>query len=188
MRNYPEWIIAFWAGQVVGAVVVAINAWWSPKEIALALSDSAPKVLFADGDRWRQMTKNNQRPEVPTNVITRFSGELPPSAHDWSSIVQAQRHTEMPDVDIAPEDLSTILYTSGTTGIPKGAVATHRYHSTYVMSTLYFGARGIESETGVACFQSIHLSAFANSRTPSDSLSSCPTNLLFMNTFNLWLN
>src|SRR5262249_47229358 len=42
MRNYPEWMIAFWAAQALGAVAVALNAWWTGPEIAYAMEDSTP--------------------------------------------------------------------------------------------------------------------------------------------------
>ncbi len=143
MRNYPEWIIAFWAGQIVGAAVVAINAWWTRKEIEFALNDSTPKVLFADGDRWKVITTGGDQSDLPKTVVTRFGDGLPNTAYDWASILKANNAPELPQVEIEPEDIATILYTSGTTGAPKGALATHRYHTTYAMSTMYFGARGM---------------------------------------------
>src|ERR1700749_1797606 len=56
MRNYPEWIISFWACQAIGAVVVAINAWWPGPEIAFALEDSRPAALLIDGERLERLT------------------------------------------------------------------------------------------------------------------------------------
>ena len=52
MRNYPEWIIAYWAVVSMGAVVVGLNAWWTPAEMAYGLDDSAPKgkLLVIDGE------------------------------------------------------------------------------------------------------------------------------------------
>ncbi|HEY4343869.1 MAG TPA: class I adenylate-forming enzyme family protein [Parvibaculum sp.] len=51
MRNYPEWVIAFWACQSIGAVVVALNAWWTASELDYALRDSGTNVLIVDGER-----------------------------------------------------------------------------------------------------------------------------------------
>src|SRR5271155_168033 len=51
MRNYPEWSIAFWACQAIGAIVVALNAWWTAAELAYAVDDSAPAALIIDGER-----------------------------------------------------------------------------------------------------------------------------------------
>ena len=51
MRNYPEWVIGYWATIALGAAVVGMNAWWTPPEMEYALADSRPKVLIADDER-----------------------------------------------------------------------------------------------------------------------------------------
>ena len=51
MRNYPEWVISYWATVAVGAAVVGVNAWWTSQELAYGLGDSRPKVLIADDER-----------------------------------------------------------------------------------------------------------------------------------------
>ncbi len=51
MRNYPEWMLAHWAINSIGAVVVGMNAWWVADEMAYALGDSNPCVLIADDRR-----------------------------------------------------------------------------------------------------------------------------------------
>src|SRR5689334_2830803 len=51
MRNFPEWAVAFWGAAAAGAVIVPLNAWWTGPELEYGLSDSASKVLFADGQR-----------------------------------------------------------------------------------------------------------------------------------------
>src|SRR5512135_2934994 len=55
MRNYPEWITSFWACQAIGAVVVAINAWWTEAEISYALDDSGAIALIVDGERLERL-------------------------------------------------------------------------------------------------------------------------------------
>ena len=51
MRNYPEWLLIYWACVSTGIAVVGMNAWWTPEEMDYALKDSQPKVLFADAER-----------------------------------------------------------------------------------------------------------------------------------------
>ena len=51
LRNYPEWIFAYWGVIAVGGVVVGMNAWWVADEMAYALNDSEPKILVADDQR-----------------------------------------------------------------------------------------------------------------------------------------
>ena len=51
MRNYPEWVIGYWAITAIGAAVVGLNAWWTTPEMEYGLADSRPKVLIADDER-----------------------------------------------------------------------------------------------------------------------------------------
>ncbi|MDA9579986.1 long-chain fatty acid--CoA ligase [Luminiphilus sp.] len=51
MRNYPEWMLAHWAINAIGAVVVGLNAWWVADEMAYAINDSKPKLLIGDQQR-----------------------------------------------------------------------------------------------------------------------------------------
>ncbi len=125
MRNYPEWIISYWAVVSMGAVVVGMNAWWTPAEMAYGLDDSAPKVLVIDGERWERLASLDDRPEMPV-LVTRCDEELPPEAIRWSDTVADPDPPALPGVAIDPDDDLCVFYTSGTTGFPKGAVMTHR--------------------------------------------------------------
>ena len=51
MRNLPEWVMAFWAAAIAGAIVVPLNAWWSGEELRYGLEDSGSKVAFVDTER-----------------------------------------------------------------------------------------------------------------------------------------
>src|SRR6185503_1851642 len=51
MRNYPEWLLIYWACACIGVAVVGMNAWWTAAEMAYGLADAQPKVLFADAER-----------------------------------------------------------------------------------------------------------------------------------------
>ena len=55
MRNYPEWVVAYWATVAIGAAVVGVNAWWTSQELAYGLGDSRPKVLIADDERLERV-------------------------------------------------------------------------------------------------------------------------------------
>jgi len=138
MRNYPEWMISFWACQAIGAIVVAINAWWTGAEIAFALEDSTPSALLIDGERLERLKPLlPEMKDLRAVVVARRGGV--DGGTDFEEAV-AKRTDKLPDADIGPDDFCTILYTSGTTGKPKGAVATHRNHVTNIMNTLLGGA------------------------------------------------
>ena len=65
MRNYPEWLLAFWACVSTGAAVVALNAWSTAVELKYALDDAAPKVVFADSERLDRLPpRHEDRPAV----------------------------------------------------------------------------------------------------------------------------
>ena len=136
MRNYPEWIAAFAAITAVGAVVVPMNAWWVTDELVFAVDDSGSKVVIADTERLARLQAAPDGAIDATIVVARADGELPDGVLDLDEALTDG--ATMPEVAIDPDDDMTILYTSGTTGRPKGAVSTHRAVMSALMS---FAAR-----------------------------------------------
>jgi len=133
MRNYPEWVFAYWATVSIGAACVGMNAWWTTDEMKYGLSDSRPKVLICDAERVDRVTPildelRHGDGGAPLHVITvRYDGELPADAARWEDAVDPSvAPATLPEVDIDPDDDACIFYTSGTTGFPKGAQLTHR--------------------------------------------------------------
>ena len=124
MRNYPEWIIAFAAITSIGAVAVSLNAWWTVEEMHYGLEDSGTSVLIADQERAERAEGAFDTLGVRT-IVVRSTGTLPAGRRPAGGRARARR-ARCPTVDIDPDDDATILYTSGTTGNPKGAVSTHR--------------------------------------------------------------
>ncbi len=122
MRNYPEWICSFAAITSVGAVAVCMNAWWKTEELAYGLEDSGASVLLADIERARMAEPALAELGVRA-VVVRESEHLPSGVERLSDVVRSG--ASMPEVEVGSEDDATILYTSGTTGFPKGAVSTH---------------------------------------------------------------
>ena len=125
MRNYPEWVVGYWAGVSVGAAVVGMNAWWTPPEMEYALNDSEPRVLIADDERLERLA------QMPTQrsmhiIAVRTERAIPGDGVRWSKVMEMSDPGSLPDVSIDPDDDATIFYTSGTTGFPKGAQLTNR--------------------------------------------------------------
>jgi long-chain acyl-CoA synthetase len=144
MRNYPEWVISFWATMALGAIAVPLNAWWLGPELEYAIADSGARVLLVDGERLERLTPHLAALDVATTVVCRHRGDVPADAVRWEELRPTLDTTVgLPDVAIGPEDHATILYTSGTTGAPKGALATQRNHVTNIMNTLLMGAVGM---------------------------------------------
>ena len=125
MRNYPEWVVGYWAGVSVGAAVVGMNAWWTPPEMEYALNDSEPRVLIADDERLERLLQMpSQR---PMHIIAvRTDRAIPGEGATWASVMASADPGSLPAVSIDPDDDATIFYTSGTTGFPKGAQLTNR--------------------------------------------------------------
>jgi long-chain acyl-CoA synthetase len=138
MRNYPEWSVAFWACQALGAVAVPLNAWWSAEELTFAIRDSGSLVLVVDEERLTRLEPSLDGLDVRRVVVVRDQRTtLPPGVSRWSDVCTGRHGVNLPTVLLGPDDLSTIVYTSGTTGTPKGAMHVHRNHCTSVMSNLF---------------------------------------------------
>ncbi len=124
MRNYPEWMLAYWAITSMGAVVVGMNAWWIPQEMHYALKDSQPKVLICDRERLARFAEiQGDFPDILVLAV-RHDEDLPEGVHAWKEAMATE--PKMPATTIHPDDDACIFYTSGTTGKPKGAQLTHR--------------------------------------------------------------
>ncbi len=133
MRNLPEWTIAFGAIVSVGAVSVSLNAWWTQEELEYAINDAGLSVLIADVERVARAEAPCERADVPIlGVRLDESASFGPRVERWADLVV--RGLPMPDVALRPELDATILYTSGTTGMPKGAVSTHHAVSQSIMA------------------------------------------------------
>ena len=137
MRNYPEWICAIAAITSIGAISVSLNAWWTEDELDYALRDSGTTVLIADVERAERAAATAADTGLRTIVVRAAGRDLPAGAAHFDDVVD--RTKPMPDADIDPDDDATILYTSGTTGRPKGAVSTHR---AIIQSLFSFTCRG----------------------------------------------
>ncbi|TCK22931.1 class I adenylate-forming enzyme family protein [Pseudonocardia endophytica] len=139
-RNVPEWSVTFFAAACAGLVAVPLNAWWSVSELEWAVADSGSRVVVADPERAAMLAGSG----VPV-VRVRGGGPPPDGVIEWDDVTRAfDPDPSLPDVPVAPDDDATILYTSGTTGRPKGAVGTHRNHCTNILNTALSGRAGRE--------------------------------------------
>ena len=139
MRNYPEWLLIYWACMTQGIAIVGMNAWWVEEEMAYGLEDSTPKILFCDQERLDRF--NNIRSNFTgIDVVTVRCA----SANDTDIAYETVTATPgvLPDQTVAPDDDACIFYTSGTTGRPKGAQLTHRGCVSNIMNIAFFGNLG----------------------------------------------
>src|SRR5213593_2134019 len=123
MRNYPEWVVAFAAITSVGAIAVSLNAWWTADELDFGLRDSGSRVMIADVERVGRAAAAIAALGIRAIAVRSGAAALPAGAERYAEAIALG--APMPDVSIDPHSDATILYTSGTTGRPKGAVSTH---------------------------------------------------------------
>ena len=149
MRNLPEWPVAFYAAVSLGAICTPLNAWWTGPELEYGLIDSGAKILIADAERYGRLVEHLPNcPDLTHVYVSRTSDEIAhPKVKTLESVIgKAADYHALPDealppAEVGPEDPATIFYTSGTTGKPKGALATHRNIASNVTAALFGGAR-----------------------------------------------
>ena len=136
MRNYPEWSVAFWSIVSAGAILVPMNAWWTPREMAYGLTDSGARLVFCDDKRLERILEIEEDLPVEHLVVARAEN-IPDSTHQMGPLISEGDGDKLPDVDIHPDDEATMFYTSGTTGFPKGTIGTHRNFCSSGMNSMY---------------------------------------------------
>ncbi len=137
MRNYPEWMLSYWACTSIGVAAVGTNAWWTGPELVYGMQDSDPRVIIADGERLDRIAAHAD--EIGDRVLVGV--RLPePRAGVVPFADLCDGPDTLPDVQVDPEDDASIFYTSGTTGRPKGAQLTHRGCVSNVLSLAFANA------------------------------------------------
>ncbi|MEV8515455.1 long-chain fatty acid--CoA ligase [Dactylosporangium sp. NPDC051484] len=123
LPNTPQFPMAYFGALALGAVVVPVHTLLRTDEIAHMLADSGAAVLVCAGSLLPEAAPAAQR--TGTRVLTVFSGEPACSGGPARLDVLAAAATPIPSyVPREPGDLAVVLYTSGTTGRPKGAMLT----------------------------------------------------------------
>jgi acyl-CoA synthetase (AMP-forming)/AMP-acid ligase II len=143
-RNSTNWIIAYMGVLMAGGCAALLNGWWSGEEMAGGIELTECRIVLADPQRAARIAD------------LRLATELVVFEHDcpWeqglAALLAKGGGAETPLPDLTPDDLATILYTSGSTGLSKGAYSDHRavvqgtmnYVAQTLMILTYLTARG----------------------------------------------
>ncbi|TFK28758.1 long-chain-fatty-acid-CoA ligase [Coprinopsis marcescibilis] len=148
-RNYPEYMVAFWACHFIGAVSVLVNAWSPTDVLKHCFVHTQCKVVIVDAERADRL-----EPIASSLVDKGVAGICVLEAHEgkghwngmqtWNDSLDAYTgplDAITADPEIQPEDNASVYFTSGTTGLPKGVLSTHRQYLTNVMNLSVGSAR-----------------------------------------------
>ena len=156
-ENRPEWPIADVSSLLLGAITVPLYTTLTAEQTAFVLSDAGCRVIFVSSDQQlHKVVSILPKTRIEKIVVMdhlEFTGDLAPFADRCVTMLKITRHgaeeleaeIERQARAITPDDLATIVYTSGTTGTSKGAMLTHGN----IASNIQCSLRGFNMRPGL---------------------------------------
>lgn len=122
MRNRPEWVVAFAAAALIGAVPAPLNSFGLREELLAGLRDVEPRVLVCDSERFAHVGNDLAALHCRAVVV---DGEAGQGDAAWSALI-APGGPALQAPTLSPEDPALILFTSGASSQAKGVMSTQR--------------------------------------------------------------
>lgn len=167
MPNTPQFVMAYFALLKLGAVVVAINPLYTTREIEHQVNDAGIEVILVMSNFYKIIKQVQPKSKIQKIIVTNIKEALPPilsflftltkekkdgfrveleSGDQWmQEIIEKHSPEDRPIVDVSPDDIALLQYSGGTTGISKGAIATHR---NLVANALQIGSWMVTADPG----------------------------------------
>ncbi|KAF4623121.1 hypothetical protein D9613_001373 [Agrocybe pediades] len=150
-RNFPEVLVAFWACHLLGAVSAFANAWSPLNTLRYCIARTECKLIIVDPERADTLEHISHKLMEEAKSKGILVLEVHEGKGNWAGMKSWEPSLEnfkgdprsilTMELNIAPEDNATILFTSGTTGMPKGVLSTQRQFITNVLNVVYSGRR-----------------------------------------------
>jgi long-chain acyl-CoA synthetase len=123
-QNSWEWIIGYYAILKIGGVVNPINVMLTPEEVLFVVNDCGASTLLTSPDKAQNVISIMDQAQALDKLVV-FGDDAPSPGIAFNQLLE-KGSDDLRLEEVRPQDMSTIGYTSGTTGHPKGACLTHR--------------------------------------------------------------
>ena len=132
MRNYPEWLIVYLGIVSSGACVVPLNAWWQAEELQRGAERSGATLAFVDAKRGERLVPAKER--LGLTLVGAREEVIDADLRLEEILADEGLADTPPPVPIDPDSDFALMFTSGSTGEPKGAILTHRSAVSAILS------------------------------------------------------
>jgi long-chain acyl-CoA synthetase len=143
LPNGPAVPVAFTAIFKMGAVFLPVIFALTAYEIRYILEDSQSCTIITDGNLYPKVTEASKDLKNVKSILVKTEGPLPPQTYSFREMV-TKYSTEFEIAPVSPDDLAVLMYTSGTTGSPKGVMLSHHSISSNVESGILAWPTGPE--------------------------------------------